>query len=289
MKLNLQDIPRVKGISKEEFLKEYFRPQRPVVFEDLSASWPAIKKWNFEYFREKSGDIVVPLYDGKPAKGHQKSHGPAMKVKMRDYIDILQKGPTDLRMFFFNLLQNVPELVEDFRYPDLGVKFFKKLPVLFVGGEGGKVVMHYDMDLANNFHFNFAGEKRVILYPPEETKFLYKVPHSIVSMEIIDMDDPDLEKYPALAMAKGYEVTLKHGEALFIPSKWWHFIKYESPCLSLTLRSLPTSPKKILEVLNNLLVVRNYDNVMRRWKGQEWIDHKNRMAVRNTHKNAGIE
>jgi len=289
MKLNLQDIPRVKGISKEEFLKDYFRPQRPVVFEDLSASWTATKKWNFEYFREKAGDVVVPLYDGKPAKGHQKSHGPAMKVKMRDYIDILQKGPTDLRMFFFNLLQNVPELVEDFNYPDLGVKFFKKLPVLFVGGEGGKVVMHYDMDLANNFHFNFAGEKKVILYPPEETKFLYKVPHSIVSMEIIDMDDPDLEKYPALAMAKGYEVTLKHGEALFIPSKWWHFIKYESPCLSLTLRSLPTSPKKILEVLNNLLVVRNYDNVMRRWKGQEWIDHKNRMAVRNTHKNAGIE
>lgn len=289
MKLNLQDIPRVKGISKEEFLKDYFRPQRPVVFEDVSASWPATKKWNFEYFREKAGDIVVPLYDGKPAKGHQKSHGPAMKVKMRDYIDILQKGPTDLRMFFFNLLQNVPELVEDFNYPDLGVKFFKKLPVLFVGGEGGKVVMHYDMDLANNFHFNFAGEKRVILYPPEETKFLYKVPHSIVSMEIIDMDDPDLEKYPALAMAKGYEVTLKHGEALFIPSKWWHFIKYESPCLSLTLRSLPTSPKKILEVLNNLLVVRNYDNVMRRWKGQEWIDHKNRMAVKTTHKNAGIE
>jgi len=289
MKLDLQDIPRVKGITKENFMKDYFRPQLPVVFEDLSADWPATQKWNFEYFREKAGDIVVPLYDGKPAKGHQKSHGPAMKIKMRDYIDILKKGPTDLRMFFFNLLQNVPELVKDFRYPDLGVKFFKKLPVLFVGGEGGKVVMHYDMDLANNFHFNFAGEKRVILYPPDQTKYLYKVPHSIVSMEIIDMDKPDLEKYPALAMAKGYEVTLKHGEALFIPSKWWHFIKYESPCLSLTLRSLPTSPKRILEVLNNLLVVRNYDNLMRRLKGQEWIDHKNFMAIKNTHKNAGIE
>ncbi|QED38284.1 cupin-like domain-containing protein [Antarcticibacterium arcticum] len=289
MKLDLQDIPRVKGISKESFLKDYFRPQLPVVFEDLSADWPATQKWNFEYFREKAGDIVVPLYDGKPAKGHQKSHGPAMKIKMRDYIDILKKGPTDLRMFFFNLLQNVPELVEDFRYPDLGVKFFKKLPVLFVGGEGGKVVMHYDMDLANNFHFNFAGEKRVILYPPEETKYLYKVPYSIVSMEIIDMDKPDFDKYPALAMAKGYEVTLKHGEALYIPSQWWHFIKYESPCLSLTLRSLPTSPKRILEVLNNLLVVRNYDNLMRRLKGQEWIDHKNRMAIKNTHKNAGID
>ncbi len=270
-------------------MKNYFIPQQPVVFEDLSADWPAVEKWDLEYFREKAGEIEVPLYDSKPAKGRQKSHGPAMRVKFSEYIDILKSGPTDLRMFFFNLLQNCPSLIKDFKYPDLGVKFFKKLPVLFVGGEGGKVVMHYDMDLANNFHFNFTGEKRVILYSPEETKYLYKVPFSIVSMEVIDMDNPDFEKYPALKKAKGFEVILKHGEALFIPSKWWHFIKYKSPCLSLTLRSLPTSPKKIIEVLNNLIFVRNYDNLMRKLKGQEWINYKNESAVRLTHKNAGIE
>jgi len=288
MKLDLQDIPRVKGITKEKFLKEYFIPQRPVVIEDLTEDWPAKTKWDLNYFKEKAGEIVVPLYDSKPAKGRQKSHGPTRKLKFGEFIDILKSGPTDLRMFFFNLLQNCPELVNDFRYPEIGVKFFKKLPVLFVGGEGGKVVMHYDMDLANNFHFNFAGEKKVILYSPDQTKFLYKVPYSIVSMEIIDMDNPDLTKYPALAKAKGYEVILKHGECLFIPSKWWHFIKYETPCLSLTLRSLPRSPKKIIEVLNNLLIIRNFDNIMRRIKGQEWIDHKNRLAIKNTHKNAGI-
>ncbi len=289
MPLNLQSIPRVKDISKEDFLKDYFLPQRPVIMENLSEDWPAKEKWNFEYFREKAGEIVVPLYDSQPAKGKQKSHGPAKRLKMKEYIDILKSGPTDLRMFFFNLLQNVPELIKDFKYPDLGVKFFKRLPVLFVGGEGGKVVMHYDMDLANNFHFNFAGTKRVLIFPPEETKFLYKVPYSIVSMEIIDMDNPDLEKYPALLKAKGFEAILKHGDALFIPSKWWHFIKYETPCLSLTLRSLPTSPRKILEVLNNLVFVRNYDNLMRKLKGQKWIEYKNELAVKKTHKNAGIE
>lgn len=289
MKLNLQSIPRVKGISKESFLKEYFIPQQPVVFENITHNWPAYSKWNFDYFREKAGEIVVPLYDGKPAKGRQKSHGPAKRMKMAEYINILEQGPTDLRMFFFNLLQNCPDLTSDFKYPDLGVKFFKKLPVLFVGGEGAKVVMHYDMDLANNFHFNFAGRKKVILYSPDQTKFLYKVPYSIVSMEIIDMDNPDFKEYPALAKAEGFEVILEHGEGLYIPSHWWHFIKYETPCLSLTLRSLPTSPKKILEVLNNLIVLRNYDNLMRKLKGQAWIDYKNKKAIRNTHINSGIE
>jgi hypothetical protein len=288
LKLDLQNIPRRKDLSKEDFLKEYFIPKKPVVIEDLTRNWPAFTNWNFEYFREKAGDIVVPLYDGKPAKGRQNSHGPAMKVPFREYIDILKKGPTDLRMFFFNLLQNCPELVEDFEYPDLGVKFFKKLPVLFVGGEGSKVVMHYDMDLANNFHFNFVGEKRVILYPPDQTSSLYKVPYSIVSMEIIDMDDPDFEKYPALAKAKGFETRLKHGDTLYIPSHWWHFIKYETPSLSLTLRSLPRSPKKIAQVLNNLLFVRNFDNLMRKLKGQQWIDYKNEQAIKRTHKKNGI-
>ena len=288
MKLDLQNIPRRKNLSKEDFLREYFIPKKPVVIEDLSKSWPAYKKWSFDYFQEKAGEVIVPLYDGKPARGRESSHGASMKIPFREYIEIIKKGPTDLRMFFFNLLQNCPELVKDFEYPDLGVKFFKKLPVLFVGGEGSKVVMHYDMDLANNFHFNFAGEKKVILYPPDQTGFLYKVPYSIVSMEIIDMDNPDFEKYPALAKAKGFEARLKHGDALYIPSQWWHFIKYETASLSLTLRSLPKSPKKIAEVLNSLLFVRNYDNIMRKLKGQDWIDYKNRLAIKKTHRNAGI-
>lgn len=285
----MQDIPRVKNLSKAAFLENYFIPEKPVVFEALSKDWPATRKWDFDYFREKAGEVVVPLYDGQPAKANESSHGAAMKVPMKEYIDMLEKGPTDLRMFFFNLLQNCPDLIRDFEYPDLGVKFFKKLPVLFVGGEGSSVVMHYDMDLANNFHFNFVGKKRVILYPPSETKYLYHVPHSIVSMETINMDNPDFEQYPALAKAQGFETQLGHGEALYIPSKWWHFIKYETASLSMTLRSLPRKPERIAEVLKNLIITRNYDNLMRKMKGQDWIDYKNRKAVEKTHKKAGIE
>jgi hypothetical protein len=58
----------------------------------------------------------------------------------------------------------LPELLKDFEYPDIGLKFFKRLPVLFFGGKGSKVLPHYDMDLADLVHFHFQGTKSVTLF-----------------------------------------------------------------------------------------------------------------------------
>jgi hypothetical protein len=46
MLLNLQQIPRVYTISKGDFIKNYLKPQHPVVIEKLIHDWPAFKKWN---------------------------------------------------------------------------------------------------------------------------------------------------------------------------------------------------------------------------------------------------
>ncbi len=74
--------------------------------------------------------------------------------------------------------------------------------------------MHYDIDFANILHFHFHGKKRCILFPPSETKYLYKVPHALIAREDIDFTNPDFEKFPALKNAKGMFTELKHGETL---------------------------------------------------------------------------
>ena len=66
MALNLQHIERVKSISIADFVKNYVKPQIPVVIENLVDDWPAVAKWNFDYIREKVGDKIVPLYDDRP-------------------------------------------------------------------------------------------------------------------------------------------------------------------------------------------------------------------------------
>lgn len=283
--MELKTIERISNISKEEFLRDYVRKKKPVIITDLSKDWNATKSWNLEYMREVVGEVEVPLYDSTPTKGTESTQKPAAIMTMAEYMDILKKGPSDLRIFFFNILQKCPVLLKDFDYPDVGLKFFKKLPTLFFGGAGSKVPMHYDMDLSHNLHFNFHGTKDITLFGPEQTKYLYKQPYSIVALEAIEMDRPDFEQFPALQYAHGYHCVLGHGDMLFIPTEYWHFIRYVTPSLSITLRSHPRSIATFLKIVRNVFLVRNFDNLMRKMIGQPWLDRKNRLAKIRTEKN----
>lgn len=283
MELNLDQIPREKTLSKKEFIRKYFKPQKPVVIEHFIEDWPAYSKWNLDYMQEIAGDITVPLYDDRPVKHDEGFNEPHAKMKMRDYIHLLKKEPTKYRIFLWNILKEVPILQNDFKYPDFGLRLMKGLPMLFFGGSDSHTFMHYDIDLANIFHFHFEGKKQCILFSQSETKFLYKIPHSLITREDIDFANPDLEKWPALKHAKGHVAQLEHGNVLYIPEGYWHHMKYISPGFSMSLRAIPRKPKNLGKAVYNIFFMRHFDNLMRRLKGQKWIDWKNEKAVVRTH------
>lgn len=283
-KFKLKPIERVKNITKEEFVQNYYKPQRPVLIEGLTKDWGANEKWSLDYIQSMAGDQVVPLYNNQTTKGKQKSAEPVTEMKLFDYIELLKTKPTDLRIFFYDVMKKMPKLLEDFSYPNIGMKFFKRLPVLFFGSKGSQVLAHYDMDLADLLHFHFHGTKRVLLFPPDQTRFLYKIPYAVHNLETIDMTNPDFETYPALKHVEGIEVTMKHGEALYMPSGYWHFVEYLDAGFSMTLRAFSKKPKVALNMLYNVFFMRHFENRMRKWKGQKWIDYKDRKAVKRTHK-----
>ncbi len=284
----VEAIPRVKDISKKEFIEQYLKPQKPVVLEGLTKDWPAYKKWNFDYIDQIAGDKTIPLYDNRPVKADEKFNEPHATMKMHDYIELLKREPTDYRIFLYSLLKEVPSLQKDFSYPDIGLKLLKKLPFMFFGGTDASVFIHYDIDFANILHFHFEGKKRCLLFPPSESKHLYKVPHALIAREDIDFKHPDFKKWPALKQAKGLETELNHGDALYMPEGYWHYMQYLSPGFSISLRALPRRPKNIGKAVYNLAVMRNYDNLMRKMKGQKWLDYKDEMAIKNTHQKSGL-
>ncbi len=278
-------VTRVEHISKKDFVENFYKPQIPVLITGLTKDWPAYTKWKLDYVQERAGDQIVPLYNNEPAKDKESVYAPVKEMKLHEYIEILKTQPTDLRIFFYNILKEMPELLEDFEYPDIGLKFFKKLPALFFGGGESKVFMHYDIDLPDSMHFHFDGDKNVTLFSPAQTKYLYKVPFSIHNIEDIDMDNPDFDKYPALQYAEGIRAEMKHGDALYMPSGYWHSIRYLNGGFSMTLRALPRKPGRFATMLYNVLIMRNIDNFTRKYWGQKWLDYKEELAIKRTEKN----
>ena len=280
--MKLEEVPRVGNISKETFLRDYFRPQKPVVMEGAIENWPAYSKWNLDYMREVAGSKEVPLYDDRPVDHRDGFNEPHARMQMSEYIDLLKSEPTRYRIFLWNILKEVPELQKDFEYPDFGLRLMKTLPMLFFGGRDSYTFMHYDIDLANIFHFHFEGRKEVILFPQTQNKYLYKVPHSLIVHESIDFSDPDLKAWPALEHVQGFRTALGHGDVLYMPEGYWHYMRYRTPGFSMSLRAIPRNPKNLGKAVYNLLIMRSYDNLMRRWKGQRWIDWKNQQAIDRT-------
>jgi len=284
LKLNLQDIPRVKTISKEDFIQHYFKPQQPVVIEEYIKDWPAYNKWSLDYMKDIAGDKTVPLYDDRPVDYKDGFNEPHATMKMSEYVDLLKSEPTKYRIFLWNVLKEIPQLQKDYTFPNFGLKLMKKLPMLFFGGENSHTFMHHDIDLANIFHFHFEGKKQCILFDQKQNDYLYKIPHSIITREDIDFSNPDFEKWPALKKAKGWHCELNHGEVLYMPEGYWHYMKYLTPGFSMSLRAIARHPKNFGKAVYNLFIMRHYDNLMRRIKGQKWIDWKNEQAIYRTNK-----
>lgn len=281
--MQLQEIDRVENITKEDFLKKYFKPQKPLIIERFVEDWPAFSKWNLDYMAAVAGEIEVPLYDDRPVRHDEGFNQAHATMQMKEYVALLKKEPTKYRIFLWNILKEVPVLQNDYNYPDFGLKLMKGLPMLFFGGTASTTFMHYDIDLANIFHFHFQGKKKVILFDQEQNDYLYKVPHSLIVREDIDFAAPDYNKWPALKKAKGYEGTLEHGQVLYMPEGYWHYMQYVTPGFSMSLRAIARNPKNLSKALYNIFIMRHFDNLMRRWKGQAWIDSKNEKAVIKTH------
>ncbi|MCB9344908.1 MAG: cupin-like domain-containing protein [Saprospiraceae bacterium] len=275
--LEYQPIERRSGLTREEFARDYLAPLKPVIFTDLTANWPAINKWTIDFFKEKYGDLSVPVVSSKfsqPGKGYMTAE---RYIPFKEYLDLLEAGPTDLRIFAWNIFRKVPELRQDFSIPTIMDGFVNELPFLFFGCEGSRVTMHFDVDMSNVFLNQIHGRKRVILFPPNQSRRLYHLPFTVASH--VNIMNPDFLQYPALARAQGLEVMLMPGETLYIPMGYWHHIEYTDGGYSISLRAFDSVRSRFKGLAS---ITKNYavDRLMNRLMGQGWYDMKVRLAAR---------
>ncbi len=275
--MNLKQVDKRSGLTKTSFANEYLEPRIPVVFTDLMDSWPAKNKWTIDYFIKEHGHIEVPVYSADYSKAGSKYMEPDRYITFGEYLTLIEQGPTDLRMFLFNIFRHVPDLCHDFSMPTIMDGFINGFPFMFFGGEGSVVNMHYDIDLSHVFLNQFHGRKKVILFAPEQSKNIYHQPFTVTSS--VDVSAPDFEKYPALKKAEGYEVILEPGETIFMPSAYWHHITYLDAGYSISLRandSLVTRAMGAFNIAKHYVVDKGMNKIM----GDNWKQYKINAARR---------
>ncbi len=272
--ITFETIPKVTNLTKKIFRERYLLPNRPVVIKDLAKDWVATKKWTFDFFRDTYGDWEVPMYDEsyhRAGKGYMK---PILYQRFDHYLDIIEHDTTNLRFHNFQVLKRAPELTRDYETPTI-MDGFLKFALLFFGGKGAKLNLHYDIDCSHVFLTHFQTQKKVYLYPPSDGAYLYHLPFTNHSH--VDVLNPNMARYPAFKYAKGFEAVLEHGETLFIPRLWWHYVYYSEGGYSLALRANDTLEYKVRGVYN-LLRLFALDNGMNRLLGPRWKSFKYRMA-----------
>ena len=285
--MQLQPVDVVDNISAAKFKKNYYDLKRPLVIKDLAKSWPAYEKWNWEYFKKLVGDQQVGLYNNIKSDAYTPINTADDYKTFGEYIDMISQGPAAWRIFLFNIFEHAPQLIKDFTWPEHLMKgFVKKYPMLFTGGAGSITHMHYDIDLSHILHTQFAGRKRVLMFPNKEQYKLYRKPYEVLSLADFSNyykqnGSPDYEKFPALKLAEGFDFILEPGDTLFMPAGYWHHMEYLDSGFAMSLRAMQPSLAGKVKGIWSLIGMRNIDTLMKKTVPIWWYKRKEKKVFAN--------
>lgn len=96
-------------------------------------------------------------------------------------------------------------------------------------GNRSLVATHFDFP--DNIACCVLGQRRFTLFPPEQIENLYIGPMDLTpagqQISMVNLTKPDLDKYPrfAKAMDAAMVAEMEPGDAVFVPSMWWHNVE----------------------------------------------------------------
>ncbi|XP_059709335.1 tRNA wybutosine-synthesizing protein 5 [Haemorhous mexicanus] len=228
-------LERLEGVTRERFLRDIYPRRKPVVLTGLELG-PCTTKWTIDYLSQAEGSKEVKIHVSAVPQMDFLSKNfvyrtlpfdafvrRAAEVKHKEYFltedekYYLRSVGEDVRKDIADIRKQFPILAEDVHIPEYFEKeqFFSS--VFRISSAGLQLWTHYDV--MDNFLIQVTGRKRVVLYSPRDAPYLYL---SGTKSEVLDVDNPDMDKYPLFGKAKRYQCVLEAGDVLFIPALWFH-------------------------------------------------------------------
>lgn len=227
-----------------EVPEHVYASTRPLVLRGVAAHWPLVQaarrspREAIDYLRRHARDEKVVAMVGAPEyRGrffynadlggfnfHQEQPRlPAVLDAMQRHLD--DPAPPAIYMGSTTVDTFLPGVRAE---NDIGLGGRDALFSIWVGNRS-RIAAHHDVP--DNLACVAAGRRRFTLFPPEEVANLYIGPLDFTpagqAISLVDFHAPDLQRFPrfAQAQARAQVAELEAGDAVFIPSLWWHHVE----------------------------------------------------------------
>ncbi|XP_051118613.1 lysine-specific demethylase JMJ30 isoform X1 [Andrographis paniculata] len=235
--LSCNTVEKKSGLSLEAFLTEHFVSGSPVIISDCMNHWPAKDRWNdMNYLERVAGFRTVPVEIGK---NYLSSDWKQELLTFSEFLERMKFGncySTSLTYLAqHQLFDQIQELKQDIVIPDYcyaGGGEIQSLNAWF-GPPGTVTPLHHDPH--HNILAQVVGKKYIRLYPASLSEELYPHSESMLSNSSqVDLDNIDEEQFPKIMDLEFVDCILEEGEMLYIPPKWWHYVRSLTPSFSVS-------------------------------------------------------
>lgn len=210
--------------------------RRPVLVERAVAHWPAMRMWSLASLQERHGDARLSAYrvvDGRLVFDDRTGLVQESIALGAFLADVAASKPLRHRIRDRILPQSILADVP----PPLHCRDRLRLQTnLWVSAANTVSRVHYDQP--EGLLAAVMGTKRVMLFAPSEKRNLYPYPPWSPSAQFaqVDLDQPDMRRFPRLARARGAIAELVPGDALYLPGGHWHYVESDEVTISIGFR-----------------------------------------------------
>ncbi|XP_050077884.1 2-oxoglutarate and iron-dependent oxygenase JMJD4 homolog [Anopheles maculipalpis] len=236
-----ENIERValENISYELFFRDFMQPNRAVVVEGIATDWECFRRWidrsvvppklDVAYLKGILPNVPVPVADC--GKQHYNSHE-KIELTLHDFLELWESNdqPDSVRNRYYlkdwHLRSELPEF-SFYRTPALFTSDWLNeylvengsddYRFVYIGPKDTWTAFHADVFGSYSWSVNIFGRKLWYMLPPGEERKLFNnlrnLPFSVTEQTLQD------------AGVKFFSIVQEAGEAIFVPSGWYHQVQ----------------------------------------------------------------
>lgn len=238
------------GINSQNIPREVINSAEPVVLKQLVGDWPLVQAGRTS--DRSSVGYLKNFYNGAPTivcKIPAENNGrmfytdkctklnyESFKGRIDETLDALLEGKQQTANPTYYIASNIIDthlpglrnenniLIPREKHADA----MEERVSIWIGG-AATATCHYDA--LDNIACCVAGKRKFTIFPPDQISNLYPGPLEPTPggqvISLVDFKNPDFEKFPRFkdALLTAQVAELEPGDALYLPSMWWHHVE----------------------------------------------------------------